>query len=615
MKGGKHMFKDLLESIDDMRKHYRLYVNFGLLYLLLFSIIFVPLLSYVINRIFLSVEGGVLLNLDVFKILLRPSGLVSVMGLLLLSTLFLFVLFGTYLILSEKKIFKKEILLTEATLTAIRAIPRLFRFEMFYLMLLLFLLIPLVEFPTNPLLRRFIDVPPTLVENIDSFRFGTVFYIASLLLLIYFLIRWMFAFHEVFFERLSIRKSLRNSARLTKGIRIKLLLRLLIINFILQGLFMLFFYIVSQIPVQLGIPVNYIVRNYFITFTGLSLFIYLMMLLPVNLLYLTRLYYREKRKMGIEVTEKIQTVKWKWAMKKEEYIRKNLANKRIAFIFLFIISILISFTLSYRVNEGFLYTGRKVLVAAHRADAMNAPENSLSAIESALILGATVIEMDIQMTKDGVLVLHHDTSLLRMAGVPESVSDFTYDELMKLEIGGRFDTAFTGEKIPTLKEALDVIKDRGEVLLDVKVNEKRDEVAKKILLELEESEMKAFSYIQSFDYGFLREIRKLDEEIRLGQILYAAFGRLDQLDVDFYTVQMGMLSQSLVKRAHDAERGIFVWVVKTEEDMKNTLQYDIDGIITSDVAMVSGMLGTGMLEEPEEELTGEESLDEEIPIP
>lgn len=600
------MFKDLLESIEDMRKHYRLYVNFGLLYLLLFSIIFVPLLSYVINRIFLSVEGGVLLNLDVFKILLRPRGLISVMGLLLLSTLFLFVLFGTYLILSEKKIFDQKILLTEAALTAIRAIPRLFRFELFYLMLLLFLLIPLVEFPTNPLLRRFIDVPPTMVKNIDSFRFGTVFYVASLLLLIYFLIRWIFAFHEVFFERKSIRASLKISAGLTKGIRIKLLLKLLIINFMLQGLFILFFYIISQIPVQLGIPVNYIVRNYFITFTGLSLFIYLMMLLPVNLLYLTKVYYREKRNMGMEVTEKINTVKWKWAMEKEEYLRKNLANKRIAFIFLFMLSILISFTISYRVNEGFLYTGRKVLVAAHRADAMNAPENSLSAIESALTLGATVIEMDIQMTKDGVLVLHHDTSLLRMAGVPESVSDFTYEELMELEIGGRFDATFAGEKIPTLKEGLEAVKDRGEVLLDVKVNEKRDEVAVKILKELVESEMMAFSFIQSFDYGFLREIRKLDDEIRLGQILYAAFGRLDQLDVDFYTVQMNMLSQSLVKRAHDAERGIFVWVVKTEEDMKNTLQYDIDGIITSDVSMVSVMLGTNLLEVPEEESMEEE---------
>src|SRR5690606_16941597 len=124
--------------------------------------------------------------------------------------------------------------------------------------------------------------------------------------------------------------------------------------------------IVSQIPVQLSIPVNYIIRNYFITFTGLSLFIYLMILLPVNLLYLTKLYYREKRNMGMEVKEKIHTVKWKWAMEKEEYIRKNLANKRIAFVFLFMLSILISFTISYRVNEGFLYTGRKILVAAHR---------------------------------------------------------------------------------------------------------------------------------------------------------------------------------------------------------------------------------------------------------
>ncbi|MFH5836258.1 glycerophosphodiester phosphodiesterase family protein [Proteiniclasticum sp. C24MP] len=598
------MYRDLMDSIKDMRKHYRLYVNFGLLYLILFGIIFVPLLSYVINRIFLSVEGGVLLNLDVFKILLRPSGLISVLGLLLLSTLFLFVLFGTYLILSQKKIFQKEILVSEAALTAVRAIPRLFRFELFYLVLLLFLLIPLVEFPTNPVLRRFIDVPPTLVKNIDSIRFGTALYIGALLLMVYFLIRWMFAFHEVFFERKSIRASLKSSARLTRGIRGRLLLRLLLVNVVLLGMFILFFYLVAQIPAQLNLPVNYIVRDYFITFTGLSLFIYLMMLLPVNLLYLTRVYYREREKLGLDVEDKIRTVKWNWIMKREEELRNNLRNKRIAFIFLFMLSLLISFTVSYRVNDGFLYTGRKILVAAHRADAMNAPENSLSAIESALSLGAGVIEMDVQMTEDGVLVLHHDTSLLRMVGVPESVADFTYEELMELEIGSRFDDAFTGERIPTLTEALQVVKDRGEVLLDVKVNDKRSEVAVKILQELEESGMKEFSYIQSFDYGFLREIRALDKEIRLGQILYAAFGRLDQLDVDFYTVQLNMLSQNLVKRAHDAERGIFVWVVKTEEELKNALQYDIDGIITGDVSLVSDMLGTTPLEE---ELTEEET--------
>ncbi|NCC78830.1 MAG: hypothetical protein EOM07_04420 [Clostridia bacterium] len=598
------MLRDLLDSIRDMRKHYRLYVNFGLLYLIFFGILFVPILSYVINRIFLSVEGGVLLNLDVFKILLEPRAMGSVLGLLLLSTLFLFVLMGTYLILSQKKIFQKDILVSEAALTAIRAIPRLFRFEALYLLLLLFLLFPLLEFPANPIMRRFLDVPPALVSNLDSIRFGRVLYMAALILMIYFLIRWMFAFHEVFFERRSIRASLKSSAMLTRGIRGRLLLRLLLVNAVLLGLFFFFFYLLVQVPQLLNLPVNYIARNYFITFTGLSLFLYLLMLLPVNLLYLTRVYYRERRKLGLNVSDKIITVKWNWLMRKEEALRNNLKNKRIAFTFLFLLSLLISFTLSYSVNDGFLYAGRKILVAAHRADAMNAPENSLSAIESALDLGAGVIEMDVQMTKDGVLVLHHDTSLLRMGGVPESVADFTYEELMDLEIGRRFQEAFTGEKIPTLTEALLAVKGRGEVLLDVKVSEKRREVAVKILEELEESGMKEFSYIQSFDYGFLREIRAMDEDIRLGQILYAAFGRLNQLDVDFYTVQMNMLSQNLVKRAHDAERGIFVWVIKTEEDMKNALQYDIDGVITSNVALVTEMIGT---ETPEEEQTEAET--------
>ncbi len=136
------------------------------------------------------------------------------------------------------------------------------------------------------------------------------------------------------------------------------------------------------------------------------------------------------------------------------------------------------------------------------------------------------------MTKDGVLVLHHDTSLLRMAGVPESVADFTYDGLMDLEIGSRFDEAFTGEKIPTLKEALQAVKGQGEVLLDVKVSEKRGEVAVKILEELEENGMKEFSYIQSFDYSFLGKSEPWMRTSGWDRSSMPHSARLKQLDVD-----------------------------------------------------------------------------------
>lgn len=600
------MIRDLVASFKNIKENYKLYLNFGLIYFLMASIIFVPFLSYFLNRLFLSVEGGVLLNLDVFKIVLTRRSLAGVSGMMILFILALLVLLGTYLIIAQKKLFNEEILVTEAMLTAMRAVPRLIGFEFLYLLLFIILLIPLVELQTNPLVRRFIEVPPTLIENLRAVRFGIFIYGVLLSGVAYFFIRWIFSFHEVFLERKSIRKSLKMSTKLTKGLRISILLKLLIVNVFLIGLFVMMIYLIRQVPGLLDFQVSRVVRQYFITFAGIALFLYMMILLPVNLFYLTKIYYEIKKKKGMETTDVIKTVQWKWLMRKEVHLKENISNKRVLLVLYLIVSGLVSFSLTNRVNEEFLYAGRNILVAAHRGDALNAPENSLSAIESALTRGASVIEMDIQMTRDGVLVLHHDTSLIRMAGVPEPVSHYTYDELNALEIGSAFDEAYKGEKIPTLREALVAVRGRGEVLLDVKVDKNREEVTRKILFELEDTEMKEWAYIQSFDYPFLREIRRQDREIRLGQIMYAAFGRLEGLDVDFYTVQINMLTPSLIRRAHEAGRGVFVWVVKDEEQLKTVLQYDIEGIITSDPFMVREMLGTVTQEEVYETGTEEE---------
>lgn len=594
------MIRDLMGSIRNMKENYKLYLNFGLFYFLLASIIFVPLLSYFLNRVLLSVEGGVLLNLDVFKIVLTRRGLFSVLGMLVLFIFSLFVLLGTYLIIAQKKLFQEDIMVSEAMLTAIRAIPRLIGFEFLYLLLFIILLLPLVELQTNPLVRRFIEVPSSLIENIRKVRFGIFIYGMLMATVMYFFIRWIFAFHEVFLEKKSMRKALKMSTELTRGMRVSILLKLLMVNIFLLGLFVLMVYLFSQIPLLLEIAVSRMVRQYLITFAATALFLYMMILLPVNLSYLTKIFYEIKRKRDMPSTGSIKTVKWKWLMRKETDMKEKISNKRPVLIVYVAASIVIAFSLSNRVNEEFLYAGRNIVVAAHRGDALSAPENSLSAIDYALNSGAAMIEMDIQMTKDGILVLHHDTSLIRMAGVPHPVSYYNYDELMQLEIGSSFDEKFSGEKIPTLAEALRAVRGRGEVLLDVKAGDNREETARKILLELEENGMKEWAYIQSFDYLLLKELRRQDSEIRLGQIMYTAFGRLESLDVDFYTVQINMLTKNLLRRAHDAGRAVFVWVVKDEEQLKTVLQYDIEGIITSDTLMVREMLGTITMEETEE---------------
>ena len=108
-----------------------------------------------------------------------------------------------------------------------------------------------------------------------------------------------------------------------------------------------------------------------------------------------------------------------------------------------------------------------VIVVSHRGDWRNYPENSIPAIESVIKMGVDMVELDIAMTKDSVLVLSHDRTIDRCTTGKGLVSDMTYDSLqtfyLKLAHGARssFDL-----KVPTLREALEVCKDRILINID-----------------------------------------------------------------------------------------------------------------------------------------------------
>jgi len=106
-----------------------------------------------------------------------------------------------------------------------------------------------------------------------------------------------------------------------------------------------------------------------------------------------------------------------------------------------------------------------VLVAAHRADWRNWPENSLPAMQSAIDMGADIIELDIQKTKDGVLVVCHDNTLDRTTTEEGKISDLTFEEVRKAELktGHGIGTIL---KVPTLIEALELCKDKIVVNID-----------------------------------------------------------------------------------------------------------------------------------------------------
>ena len=107
----------------------------------------------------------------------------------------------------------------------------------------------------------------------------------------------------------------------------------------------------------------------------------------------------------------------------------------------------------------------KVLVACHRGDWRNWPENSLAAIESVIGMGADIMELDLKLTKDSVLVVCHDRTIDRTTSGKGRVCDITYDSIRRcvLKTGHGVKTT---HRMPTLREALEVCKDRIVVNVD-----------------------------------------------------------------------------------------------------------------------------------------------------
>lgn len=108
---------------------------------------------------------------------------------------------------------------------------------------------------------------------------------------------------------------------------------------------------------------------------------------------------------------------------------------------------------------------KEILVAAHRADWRNAPENSIAAIKSAIAMGVDMVEVDIKKTKDGQLVIMHDTTLDRTTTGKGRVADFTLDSLKKLFLRNGCKVP-TRHRIPTLEEVMLTVKGKVMVNLD-----------------------------------------------------------------------------------------------------------------------------------------------------
>ncbi len=163
----------------------------------------------------------------------------------------------------------------------------------------------------------------------------------------------------------------------------------------------------------------------------------------------------------------------------------------------------------------------KVKLAAHRGFSARYPENTMIAFREALKLDIDMIEMDVHMTKDGELVLIHDHTLDRTTNGTGLVRDYTLAELSALDAGSWKGEEFKGEKIPTLREFLELMKD-NDLEINVELKDYPNlsgafayESCDKAMAMLAEFNMLDRIYINSFSGDMLNYVSTKYPSVRL----------------------------------------------------------------------------------------------------
>jgi len=151
-------------------------------------------------------------------------------------------------------------------------------------------------------------------------------------------------------------------------------------------------------------------------------------------------------------------------------------------------------------------------IIAHRGSSIDRPENTLASCRRAIEVGATVTETDIRTTRDGVLVCLHDADLDRTTNDKGKVSEKTLAELREMDAGSWFKPEFKTERIPTLREFLEVGKGKIDVMLDLK--ETGEEYAVKIAAEVRKHGDPKRTVLGIRTVEHARQFRKLLPEAR-----------------------------------------------------------------------------------------------------
>ncbi|HVA79948.1 MAG TPA: glycerophosphodiester phosphodiesterase family protein [Candidatus Binataceae bacterium] len=226
----------------------------------------------------------------------------------------------------------------------------------------------------------------------------------------------------------------------------------------------------------------------------------------------------------------------------------------------------------------------RVLNIGHRGASKAFPENTLAAFRAAREAGADLCELDVQLSRDGAVVVIHDDTVDRTSNGHGAIANLTLAELQRLDAG-------RGERIPTLEEVFAATAGRCGLDVELKIAGLEPQVAA-IMRKWNAAET---SMVSSFDWDALEKMREIAPEIRLGVLASKNPARMLEAAARMHAYAVNprfdLASRELCADAHARGFKVLVWTVDAPEAMGILIDADVDGIVTNYPERMRAVLG------------------------
>ncbi len=231
-----------------------------------------------------------------------------------------------------------------------------------------------------------------------------------------------------------------------------------------------------------------------------------------------------------------------------------------------------------------------VLIIGHKGASSITPENTLKAFQKAIELRADYVEFDIHVTKDGEIVIIHDSDTFNTTGVKGMIRDMTLEQIKNLDAG-------EGEKIPTLRELISIARKKMGLQIEIKSTNLLD----KLIYILKEENLLSTSIVSCFMLDELLKLKLLEPSVKVGLLLPAELVRPKLIKRkivkiaknNFYSFHphYSIIDKEIVDFTHSYGLKVIVWTVNDREIMETLIEIGVDGIITDDISLANEVFG------------------------